>query len=507
MPSALRIAHTATVSASSLRRRAVDRAPIEILSMIFTSALLLTPIALYDRRLEAMWTALGVSQVCRRWRQVACSTPQLWTNITIGVPFTSGKRALVELSLARSGPVLLDINLDVRHPDFDGDDIPSGETQEMLDCLELVLPHAQRWVNLDVICDTLPVMRAFLERTKDIRPRQLARIALMRPNPLFAALGMDPEPDELDSVPLFSGPLPALKEVVLHGTHVDWASRALDDLIDLELRYQTEFTMPSWEHFVGVARASPHLRSLALTGWGPDLDDIDTCSRSSAVEMLTLPSLTSLSLGYLDAANAKKLLGLMSMPRLQHVTIEDADNLHGSCDTRGDSTALIAALAQLPPRATVRSPALKLSQITFLELVTVRASEAAFARLFSGLSALEEIHLFKMQSSIFSALVPTELPARGKEIRPCPKLRCIECRYMDASPLADVLQRRLVVAAEGNPAPPHVQALTLRDCLSLAPPDIWVLQTLGVQVTIERYEDDLSDMNSEDNDDDSDEDL
>ncbi|KAL1717536.1 hypothetical protein EV715DRAFT_292220 [Schizophyllum commune] len=508
MPST--IISPSTKSSASMHRRAADRVPTEILSMIFNAALLPDAVALWDRRLEAMWVALAVSQVCRRWRQISCSAPQLWKNITIGLPFTTGKRALVALSLARSGSVPLDINLDVRNPDYDGDnDVPPGGPQEMLDCLELIVPHAQRWGNLDVICDTLPVMRAFLERTKDIRPRQLARIALMRPNPLFAALGMDPEPDELDSLPLFSGSLPALKEVALHGAHVDWASPALQDLAHLDLRFQTEFVMPSWERFVDVARASPHLQSLALVGCGPDLDEIHTCRAAPTTDTLVFPSLTAFSLGYLDAESARKLLGLISMPQLQHLTIEDADYLHGPGDARGDSTPLIASLAQRSPRATSRPPgaALNLARITDLELVTVRASEAAFARLFSGLLALEELRLVKMQPDIFSALAPTELPARGKEIRPCAKLRRIECRHMDASSLIPVLHKRRVAAAEGTPVPNFVQALTLRDCLSLAAEELDAFRSLGIRVIIERYEDDLSDMNSEGDDDDSYEDL
>ncbi|TRM58671.1 hypothetical protein BD626DRAFT_182132 [Schizophyllum amplum] len=497
--------HRNVPSASSFHRRAVDRVPTEILAIVFAAASLPDPSIHWDRRIQGMLAALAVSQVCRRWRQIACAAPHLWKNITIAIPFTTGKRSLVRMSLARSATAHLDINIDVRNPDYvDDSDVPLCEPDEMRECLEDILPHAQRWGNLDVICDTLPVMRAFLEKTKDVSPRQLARIALMRPNPMFSAYGTDPERDELESDPLFSGPLPRLEEVVLHGTHVDWTSPALHDLTHLEFRYQTEYVMPSWECFAALVRSSPHLHSLVLCGWGPDFDDVDTC-RASSVKTLVFPALASFSFGYVDVESAQKLLSLVSMPHLQSLSIEDADNLYGPGNERCDSTPLIA---QMSAHIAPRSAPFDLAKIIFLELVTVHAEQGAFARLFAGLLALDELSLVKMHPNIFSALKPLDIPALGQTLRPCAKLRRIQCRSMDASSLVGIVQTRAIAAAEGVACPPRVRALTLRNCSPLADLDSWMLQKFGVDIVVERYEDGPPDMNvSDDDDDDSDEDL
>ncbi|KAF9562258.1 hypothetical protein CPC08DRAFT_382881 [Agrocybe pediades] len=124
--------------------------PVEILSMIFYSCFS-EEMRLKDRkrRYEDWFVPLHVGAVCRTWRQVAWSTPELWTVIVLEkmspASYACRQYAMLEDYILRSGTLPIHVFLyDYR---FRATDI--GMIAERCTCweksLELVAQCSDRW--------------------------------------------------------------------------------------------------------------------------------------------------------------------------------------------------------------------------------------------------------------------------------------------------------------------------------------------------------------------------
>ncbi|KAF9451523.1 hypothetical protein P691DRAFT_723992 [Macrolepiota fuliginosa MF-IS2] len=90
----------------------INSLPPELLSSIF---LHLWQVRRHQQLLPFQVT---ISRVCRHWRQIAISTPTLWSTITL---FSSASLPCVDEWLARSGATPLDVRLDIYDADYRGD--------------------------------------------------------------------------------------------------------------------------------------------------------------------------------------------------------------------------------------------------------------------------------------------------------------------------------------------------------------------------------------------------
>jgi hypothetical protein len=90
----------------------INALPPEILSAIFL------PLREIRRYKQLLPFQVHLSHVCRHWRQIAISTPQLWSSITL---FSTKSQPCVEEWLARSGSVPLDVRLDLFDADYRGE--------------------------------------------------------------------------------------------------------------------------------------------------------------------------------------------------------------------------------------------------------------------------------------------------------------------------------------------------------------------------------------------------
>lgn len=129
-------------SATSLRSLQgsppINSLPVELLSLIFTIGTHGTDVAEDGNRpcnTQSVRTPVVISQVNRRWRQIALNTPALWTSLcatlemvetweeynSLGQPFRSTslntEHLTSYLALSRNYP--LDILIDARDPDWD----------------------------------------------------------------------------------------------------------------------------------------------------------------------------------------------------------------------------------------------------------------------------------------------------------------------------------------------------------------------------------------------------
>ncbi|KAF8876215.1 hypothetical protein CPB84DRAFT_417724 [Gymnopilus junonius] len=136
--------------ANSAHDFTIHRAPIEIVSMIFQLSLPIIPpggilsVKEYERA-----SPLVLGAVCRYWRKVAWSTPQLWSLIAIRTGHGSNMGVLVKVArewLDRSGTLPVSIGLHIsRRPE----EYPEWSDSYYALC-ELVNEHSNRWQMLDI---------------------------------------------------------------------------------------------------------------------------------------------------------------------------------------------------------------------------------------------------------------------------------------------------------------------------------------------------------------------
>ncbi|KAJ7493172.1 hypothetical protein B0H11DRAFT_951179 [Mycena galericulata] len=114
--------------------------PNEIVSEIFTRVLPVYPLC------PPAISPTLLSSVCRKWRDVALSTPTLWRAISIRIPVHPhiSKLPLLETWLARSQSCPLSISLaDNRYAE--------ASDSEMAPFIQAILPHCNRWEYLSLL--------------------------------------------------------------------------------------------------------------------------------------------------------------------------------------------------------------------------------------------------------------------------------------------------------------------------------------------------------------------
>lgn len=109
----------------------VSKVPVELLSAIFLECVPTAPtvIKVHDnwshKTFDSKWIA--ITEVCHQWRDVALSTPTLWTNISLTRP--DGVKYMLEHS--KTAP--FNLFLEVYH-----------NTEALFSCVELVMQHVER---------------------------------------------------------------------------------------------------------------------------------------------------------------------------------------------------------------------------------------------------------------------------------------------------------------------------------------------------------------------------
>nr|GAT53346.1 predicted protein [Mycena chlorophos] len=227
-------------------------------------------------------TALALSQVCTRWRQLSLSMPELWTAFAVKLPQPIPDTVLL-LHLERSHPIPLSLDVDLAEPEAN------------LPILALLLEHATRWADAK-----LPLTRHTLPLLCDARFKLLRTLHLR----LETTIGYHDDLTALDTPQLHELTLAcALPEKLpipnAHLTSLHLGAAATMDLILFMERYtwpvlQSLSLNPFYQFKIAARplRPFPHLRKLSLAMR-------DKYSRNPIIDVLnilTLPALTELEL-------------------------------------------------------------------------------------------------------------------------------------------------------------------------------------------------------------------
>lgn len=123
----------------------IESLPNEVLSLIFEAGYILSPLPL--RQFETL-----ISQVTRRWRNVACKTPLLWTRCHIPLDKTWYEEMTL-VYLHRSGALPLNIRVDLAY---------MVSKHEISEISHILCQHIHRWQRIQIISDTQAELHKFL---------------------------------------------------------------------------------------------------------------------------------------------------------------------------------------------------------------------------------------------------------------------------------------------------------------------------------------------------------
>ncbi|EPT05221.1 hypothetical protein FOMPIDRAFT_1111746 [Fomitopsis schrenkii] len=324
-----------------------------------------------------------VSHVCKLWRDVAISTPALWSTLEFSRGPPSPESAVY---LERSKGAPLDIAIDITNDDCEDyvddfeDDDPSG-AKGLEQILDLIIPHVWHWRSLELmVSDYLPMHSA------------LTRMGACAGAPLLEVLQLYHYEDSEDGAEafapakhkqqdfvLFHGHAPRLTHVALWGVHLDWArSTFLRGLAELELAYHAKDVWPPYRDFARILRDSPAIETLTLCSSGPaggpvewlgsvlgaDAMQAAEGAAPEASTVLTVPSLENLVIAFLDPEYTKQLIERLALPKLVSLALDFEE---------ADGTTLLQALIR-PSQVTGKSV---LSGLRALKIMGVQCDDDA----------------------------------------------------------------------------------------------------------------------------------
>ncbi|KAJ7745761.1 hypothetical protein B0H16DRAFT_1462759 [Mycena metata] len=166
-------------------------------------------------------------RICRQWRDIAISTPELWASLafTVSEPNTellAARDHLIERWLARSGQYPLSIRVLESPRPLRSDNAVTG-AKSVDSCLRLLLEHSAQWRHVEIEVD-LPGMKRALEAVKSHTPFDFPQLEYWR-------IGVDNYESE-DSGQFRVGAAPQLRSIHLtlgvapldfRGTGIPWS--------------------------------------------------------------------------------------------------------------------------------------------------------------------------------------------------------------------------------------------------------------------------------------------
>ncbi|KAB5589670.1 F-box-like domain-containing protein [Ceratobasidium theobromae] len=441
-----------------------------------------------------------VSLVCKSWYTLATETPTLWNNLTLDAtelpPFTKTRT-----QIARSKGTPLNIYLDFSS---------RADPELVQSIMHVLLAELARWRHLIMVVPDFDVMYSAVGMIADVfkRPRtsapflQVLRLygppefdptqpeprSLPLPIPLF---GVEDEDEEFEATP-------RLRDVVLCGVPLDWATFVPSNLERLQLSLHSGSRRPTFSQFARLVTASPKLHTLILNASGPSLPNAH-----SQPPRVDLPYLTSLTLDCFDPEYVERLLARVCTPALESLALADAagDSSRvfemlaigrgAHTDAVGRSVSGIAASslsvlgsgssASVDSVASATSSTAAFPRLTSLKISSVECSPAAFRQLVRGLPNLTSVKLDARDAdpAVLCTMAeqaqeqPIDIPRHSTLDRICPHLSTITCTGVPGTVIRDFVAKRLkarvpirtvrVCAAPEGDEPPQGHWLSAQD--------------------------------------------
>ncbi|CAE6437043.1 unnamed protein product [Rhizoctonia solani] len=321
--------------------QSINELPVEVLSRIF---ILGEKMQRGPRALRLPYVGFQdlVVQVCRHWREVAISTPELWTYIFISHP---PPHLNADLYISRSGCLPLDIDLDMKssfiqpiHPFRESEQ--AERALETLDFIEKAGGRRDRWGSLIIFSKALfaiITIYSFFTRT----PTPVLRFVSIKWKS-FSDIAQDQEQIGIEKFGLSKPTLahgperPRLSHIELNGLpkHFMFDNRLplVSNLTRFTFVCSETMSLPLHHEFSMVLSASPQLEHLSvdLRDALYDIEEIELEPAAIAPIQVRLPFLRSF---LLDTSHLYQwslhLLQLVDAPGVEYLNLNtEGDSLH-----------------------------------------------------------------------------------------------------------------------------------------------------------------------------------
>ncbi|KAF9220274.1 hypothetical protein BS17DRAFT_787845 [Gyrodon lividus] len=394
-----------------------------------------------------------VSHVCQHWRNVALSTPALWTSLVV---FRKARPPYEQVStlLERSKSLPIDIFIDCELQDHDEDFISYDESEpseaDLKFLFALLIPHVHRWRSMEVEVSSYEHMYTFLTAFSDpsVTPApQLETFRLCHHEEAeeFASFA---NPKLSKHFTLFSGSAPSLKIVTLWGVHVDWGQgwiASASNLVTLELAYHTEDVRPSWTAFATILRGAPALEDLNLCLSGPSGDPAQWIIEPSAAHIpgdlnapIQLLRLTNLVLGFYSPTFAIGLLRKLYTPALQSLSLDFDDG-----DYTEFITYLVGPATSLAPPPAHEQPRSLLSGLENLKISGLPCPDQTVEMLYGELKNLKSLNVsMSYLSNVFLDLLCRPCTLDGHSDTWLPRLKSLCVSGTSGDKIREVVRKR-----------------------------------------------------------------
>lgn len=402
-----------------------DRLPTELLAAIFLLGLSDDPPL---RGFQPF--PLLITQICRRWREVAIGTKRLWCHVLFRErdPDSSWSR----LCLDRSGntPVSIDVTL-TREWGWSEKDCAA-----ITKIMNIIMQHTHHWGTLRVSADVYMRLQKIVDLFFAVPDRAaplLRKLALVYPPSIQRPLRVFEtvlSTTTVKSATLTQVQTPQLRHLELVSISLAWNPTPLSELTYIQLSHQQPGAQPTIDEFIALLRASPKLTTLKVNGGpaGPFREDLDAViahrdapdsDRNSAVILKSLRTL-EMTL-FQDEPVVLLLMDIIRAPQLESLHLKDwiGDNFDRAVRRVGDPVSGYPSTAFLDMRA--------------LE----GTGSVPFHALLSGMVNVKRLELSctdKPRNHAVSCLVPPKCDENGVERTPVVMPELLEFKFTGIPP-------------------------------------------------------------------------
>ena len=411
--------HNVTFGSLASSSAPITNLPTEVLVEIFKIYVESYPEVLDQR-------VVDLCLVKRYWNAVANDTPQLWTKINISFPFADNHIAAVLKRVCASGLQKIDVSIDFRDPNWDGDEDELRFIPKELVWARHVIPVLEgtekRWKSIKVISDMWLPLYELLDHWRFTHLPSLESISMKRNNVIFGMRNVPFDPQLLIEPKTLFGrgaSLPNLREVSLSAVHVDWndASVGCQNLRKLELTSLTYDVGPSFEQFAAILSSSPRLEYLDVSGLCPEHHTGPGILPE--IPVVHLPALKEFIFGWKDVDLGCGFLQMFQVgDSLENLTLLDTESGFGCWmdpQTKGrswaqESQGIFEALSELGSAApwdsgdTPSGPFISMRGVKRLKIAWTKATHRPLDSFLMMLTGLEDIRLEDVDRDVLGAV-------------------------------------------------------------------------------------------------------
>ncbi|KAF9648049.1 hypothetical protein BDM02DRAFT_2427725 [Thelephora ganbajun] len=428
----------------------INKLPTEILIEIFKTYTESYPEVLDQR-------VVDLCLVRKYWNAVANDTPQLWTRINLSFPFTKRHLAAALKRVHASKLEEIDVSIEFRDPDWDGDEPPYDEDEALhptnesvwiQDIMTVLRDTEKRWKSIKVVSETWLPLYKIMEGWTFTHLPSLGSISMERENTIFGMrdVPFDPQP-LVGPMTLFGHhvSLPKLRDLSLSAVHIDWddASVGYQNLRKLEIINQTYDVGPSFEQFAAMLASSPRLEYLDVSGFCPEhhTGPAPPAGGAPDIPIVHLPALKEFTFGWKDVELGCLFLQMFQIgSSLETLTLMDTESGFGYWEDpqtrdRGwsqESQGIFETLYELGSAAPgdkddlPPGPFISMRGVKRLRIVWTKANRSSLVSFLMMLTELEDIWLEDIDRNVLEgvtwirvgvSLTTVYRPLRGLDFR------------------------------------------------------------------------------------------